>query len=69
MPEFTTDLSVKLWKEIQGYKREFHSQIDEMDASIKSVIQRHEYDFNQAYNIFVRHKETEIKLLIDQITA
>ena len=40
-----------------------------MDASIKSVIQRHEYDFNQAYNIFVRHKETEIKLLIDQITA
>jgi hypothetical protein len=65
MPEFTTDLSAKLWKEIQGYKTEFHTHIGDLGDHINDILQRHEYEYNQAYNIFVKHKETEIKELID----
>lgn len=40
-----------------------------MDASLTAVLWNHEYEFNQAYNFFVKRKEKEIKLLIDQITV
>jgi len=36
-----------------------------MDASLTAVLRNHEYEFNQAYNFFVKRKEKEIKLLID----
>jgi hypothetical protein len=32
------------------------------------VLSKHELEYMQAYNIFVKHKETELKRLIDDIT-
>jgi hypothetical protein len=39
-----------------------------MDNSINEVVKNLEYEYLQAYNLFVKHKVTEIKELIDQIT-
>ena len=40
-----------------------------MDRTINEVMKKHEYEYLQAYNIYVKHKETELRSLIDQITA
>lgn len=33
------------------------------------VLQKHEYEYMQAYNIFVKRKESELKQLIDDIST
>jgi hypothetical protein len=36
-----------------------------MDQSLQEVIEKNEYDYLQAYNIFVKRKENELKGMID----
>ena len=40
-----------------------------MDHSLQEVIEKNEYDYLQAYNIFVKRKENELKGMIDQLSA
>ena len=32
------------------------------------MLDQHEYEYMQAYNVFVSNKETELKQLIDEVT-
>ena len=40
-----------------------------MDKSIQDVIANNEYDYLQAYNIFVKNKEEELKGMIDKLAT
>ena len=40
-----------------------------MDKSIQDVIVNNEYDYLQAYNIFVKNKEEELKGMIDKLAT
>ena len=65
---FTTDKSRKIWSEIVQAKSAMQDQITNMEDSFARVLAQHEYEYAQAYNIFVKNKETELKQLIDDIT-
>ncbi len=32
-----------------------------MTSGVRRVIEKHEYEYLQAYNIFVKHKEAQLK--------
>jgi hypothetical protein len=69
MPEvFTTEKSRRIWAEVMSAKDAVSEQINIMEQSMTKVLQKHELEYMQAYNIFVKRKETELKLLIDEIT-
>ena len=40
-----------------------------MDKSIQDVIANNEYDYLQAYNIFVKNKEEELKGMIEKLAT
>ena len=66
--QYATEKSKRLWNEIQQNNLLVNSHINQMDNSINEVVKNLEYEYLQAYNLFVKHKVTEIKELIDQIT-
>ena len=41
----------------------------QLDKSIQDVIANNEYDYLQAYNIFVKNKEEELKGMIDKLAT
>ena len=43
-------------------------EITKMEANLTNVLQKHELEYMQAYNLYVKRKETELKQLIDEIT-
>lgn len=49
-------------------REQFHDEITNLSGSLERVLQHHELEYMQAYNIFVKRKETEMKQLIDDIT-
>lgn len=65
---FTTEKSRKIWNEIVQAKTAMADQIAHMEDSFARVLAQHEYEYAQAYNIFVKNKEAELKQLIDDIT-
>jgi len=40
-----------------------------MDQKLTRVLRKHEYDYMQAYNIYVKRKENELKGMISQLNA
>jgi len=40
-----------------------------MDKSLQDIIDGNEYDYLQAYNIFVKNKEEELKGMIDKLAT
>ena len=43
-------------------------EIIKMETNLANVLQQHELEYMQAYNLYVKRKETELKQLIDEIT-
>lgn len=39
-----------------------------MENSIQKLFEKHELEYMQAYNIFVKNRENELKRLIDDVT-
>ena len=68
MPAFQSAQAAKKYKEILQEKAQIDQKVGEIDQNIRNVLEKHEYEYMQAYNIFVKHKESEIKGLIDKIT-
>ena len=65
---FTTEKSRRIWHEIVQAKQGVQEQIQAMECSLQRVLDQHEYEYMQAYNVFVSNKETELKQLIDEVT-
>jgi hypothetical protein len=40
-----------------------------MDAGLRRVLEKHELEYMQAYNIFVKRKEAELKEFIDDLDS
>lgn len=66
--QFTTDKSRRIWGEITAVKDQMQAEIGNLESSLAKVLQKHELEYMQAYNIYVKRKETELKKLIDDIT-
>ena len=49
-------------------KGSMSDEITKMEANLTNVLQKHELEYMQAYNLYVKRKETELKQLIDEIT-
>ena len=65
---FTTEKSRKIWQDIVTAKQGVQEQVRVLEQSLQNVLDQHEYEYMQAYNIFVTNKENELKQLIDEIT-
>jgi hypothetical protein len=46
-------------------KAELNDQVAQLDKHLQGIIDSNEYDYLQAYNIFVKNKEKELKGMID----
>ena len=67
-PDFSTEKSKRLRLEILAHKQSMTDSVEKLDANLQNVLEKHEYEYMQAYNIYVSHKEAELKQLIDKIT-
>jgi hypothetical protein len=47
--------------------RKFDNNIDDLDKNLNSVLRKQEYEYLQAYNIYVKRKEKELRELIDAL--
>ena len=65
MHKFVTEKSKRLYEQILAYKDELNSQVSQMDKNLQGIIDLSEYDYMQAYNIFVKKKEEELRDLIE----
>jgi len=65
MHKFVTEKSKRLYEQILAYKDELNSQVSQMDKNLQGIIDLNEYDYMQAYNIFVKKKEEELRDLIE----
>ena len=45
----------------------FDNNINELDKNLNSVLRKQEYEYLQAYNIYVKRKEKELRELIDAL--
>jgi rubrerythrin len=68
MPAWASSIATKKYKEILQEKALLDQKVGEIDQNIAKVLEKHEYEYMQAYNVFVKHKESEVKSLIDKIT-
>jgi len=51
----------EIMQKIASRNQELSQEIENLSAGIGKIIERHELDFLQAYNIFVKRKEKELK--------
>jgi len=65
MHKFVTDKSKRLYEQILATRDDLNAQVSQMDRSLQGIIDSNEYDYLQAYNIFVKRKEEELKGMID----
>lgn len=47
-------------REILEVDSQLQDQFASMDKNMKAVLEKHEYEFMQAYNIYVQKKEKEL---------
>jgi hypothetical protein len=45
----------------------FDTNINDLDKNLNSVLRKQEYEYLQAYNIYVKRKEKELRELIDAL--
>jgi hypothetical protein len=56
-----------LWSNIQSLNQKLSSQVEDMGSKISKIIEAHEYEYLQAYNIFVKRKENELKEFVEKM--
>lgn len=52
------------WQEVEEQHEKATSIIAGLDSSLNQVLRKQEYEYLQAYNIYVKRKEKELKNLI-----
>lgn len=65
MHKYVTEKSKRLYEQILVTKDELNIQVTTLDKNLQGIIESNEYDYMQAYNIFVKKKEEELKGLIE----
>ena len=45
-------------------KANFDGELEQLDEKLSAVLRRQEYEYLQAYNIYVKKKEKELRMLI-----
>lgn len=63
--KFVTEKSRRIYDQIMATKAELNDQVAQLDKNLQGIIDSNEYDYLQAYNIFVKNKEKELKGMID----
>lgn len=56
--------STSKWQTIQQLNTKLNQQVEEIGEGVKNIIARHEYEYLQAYNIFVKRREFELKQFV-----
>ena len=54
-------------EEILAHERKMEEQFENLDQSMQKVLDQHEYEFMQAYNIYVKKKEKELLDMIHEL--
>ena len=65
LPEDFEDENLRSqWQTIMNLKSQMSQQIQNLDKGLNHMLQKQEYDYLQAYNIFVKKKEKDLKNLV-----
>jgi hypothetical protein len=51
-------------EDILNNEASLKAEFEDMDVKLTRVLRKHEYDYMQAYNIYVKRKENELKGMI-----
>lgn len=54
-------------KNLRKNQEELTGVIEKLDGHLNDVLRRQEYEYLQAYNIYVKRKEKELRSLIDAL--
>jgi hypothetical protein len=54
-------------KHLAKNQDDLNDVIDNLDTYLNNVLRKQEYEYLQAYNIYVKRKEKELKTLIDEL--
>lgn len=49
---------------LEHHQKEIEKEIAGLDTKLSDVLRRQEYEYLQAYNIYVKKKEKELRMLI-----
>lgn len=55
------------WEEVEKHKNEINNVVSELDDKLNLVLAKQEYEYLKSYNIYVKRKEKELRLLIDKL--
>ena len=50
--------------QLEIHQKEIDTEIMSLDTKLSEVLRRQEYEYLQAYNIYVKKKEKELRMLI-----
>ena len=50
--------------QLEKHQKEIDTEIMSLDTKLSEVLRRQEYEYLQAYNIYVKKKEKELRMLI-----
>lgn len=50
--------------QLEKHQKEIDTEILSLDTKLSEVLRRQEYEYLQAYNIYVKKKEKELRMLI-----
>ena len=54
-------------EELYAIYDKFDNNISDLDQNLNKVLRKQEYEYLQAYNIYVKRKEKELRELIDAL--
>lgn len=54
-------------KNLQVNQDQLNGVIEDLDKHLNNVLRKQEYEYLQAYNIYVKRKEKELRSLIDAL--
>jgi hypothetical protein len=55
------------WDEVVKHKDEINNVVSKLDDKLNLVLAKQEYEYLKSYNIYVKRKEKELRLLIDKL--
>lgn len=52
---------------VRNLNSKLSDEVDNLGEHVRKLIETHEYEYLQAYNIFVKHKERELRDFVDMM--
>lgn len=57
------------WQNVMALNSQLDAQVEDMTTGMRRMLEKHEYEYLQAYNIFVKNKEKELKDFITEMES